>query len=379
MNRALTFHTVHTKQDLRDFLQVPAVVYRDDPNWVQPLDLERKAHLSPANPYYHHAEVCLRIARDGQGRPVGRISVQCDTLAPRAGGKPEGHFGLLEAVDAEVIGALLQEAETWFRERGLKRVVGPYSLSINDESGLLIEGQGTPPRLMMNYAPAWYAAAIEAQGYTKAKDLLSFLVELDRELPRGAARMAAQANTIPGFKERPLRLDRFDEELRTVGAIFNDAWQANWGYVALTDEEIRHLGANLKPLIDGELVRFVEAEGKPVGMVVALADINECLRGLHGQLLPFGWARLWWRLKVRRPGTARIILMGVSRSWQKDLRSAALVAAMLVQLGAALRRKKFKQMELSWILEDNLPTIRLVELFGGVKEKRYRLYQKELS
>lgn len=379
MNRAPSLQTVRTKQDLRDFLQVPALVYRDDPNWVQPLDMERKGHLSPANPYYQHAEVCLRIARDDQGRPVGRISLQCDSLAPRAGDKPEGHFGLLEAVDAAVIGVLLQDAESWFRERGLKRVVGPYSLSINDESGLLIEGHGTPPRLMMNYAPAWYAAAIEARGYSKAKDLLSFLVDLDHELPRGAARMAAQANTIPGFKERSLQFDRFDEELRMVGAIFNDAWRANWGYVPLTDEEIQHLGANLKPLIDGELVRFVEAEGKSVGMVVALADINECLRGLHGRLLPFGWARLWWRLKVRRPGTARIILMGLSRSWQKDLRSAALVAAMLVQLGAALRRKKFNQMELSWILEDNLPTIRLVELFGGVQEKRYRLYQKELN
>ncbi|MDD3179354.1 MAG: hypothetical protein PHQ04_03280 [Opitutaceae bacterium] len=379
MNPPPTLHTVQTRQDLRDFIAMPAQIYRDDPNWVRPLDAERRAHLSPANPYYRHAEVRLRIARDGQGRPVGRISTQCDTLAPRVDGRPEGHFGLIEAVNPGVMHVLLADAEAWLRERSVTRIVGPYSLSVNDESGLLVEGHGLPPRLMMNYAPEWYAGAIEAQGYTKAKDLLAMLLDLDRDLPSGAIRMAGQAGTIPGFRERPLRSEHFDEELRTIGAIFNDAWRSNWGYVPLTDDEIRHLGASLKPLVEPDLVRFVEVDGKPVGMVVALADINEALRGLHGRLWPFGWARLLWRLKVRRPAAARVILMGVSRAWQKDLRSAALVAALLVPLHQALRRRQYRKLELSWILEDNRPTLRLAELFGGVIEKRYRLYQKELS
>ncbi len=379
MSHALTFQTVESPQDLRAFLEVPELVYRGDPHWVQPLFIERKSHLSPANPYYHHAEVRLRYARNGQGRPVGRISLQCDTLAAKIDGRPEGHFGLIEAVDQEVMARLLADAESWFRARGITRMVGPYSLSINDEAGLLVEGHGSAPRLMMNYAPAWYGAAIEGQGYTKAKDLLAFRVDLRRELPAAALRMAAQAGTLPGFCERSMRMNRFADELRTIGTIFNDAWSANWGYVPLTDDEIRHLGINLKPIVDAELARFIEVEGQPVGMVVALADINEALQGLRGRLWPTGWAQLLWRLKVKRPRAARVILMGVRRAWQKDLRSAALVAALLVPLHAALKRKNYDELELSWILEDNRPTIRLVELFGGVVQKRYRLYQKELS
>lgn len=379
MSSRLSLHTVTSPRDLRDFLDVPVALYRHDPNWVQPLYSERKSHLSPANPYFQHAEVRLRLARDEHGRAVGRISTQCDTLAPKVDDRPEGHFGLLEAADAEVMRALLADAESWFRERGLTRIVGPYSLSINDESGLLVQGFESPPRLMMNYAPAWYGPALEALGYAKAKDLLSLLMELKNDLHPGAVRMAERAGSIPGFRERPLRLDHFGEELHAVGTIFNDAWSANWGYVPLTAEEIRHLGANLKPLVDPELARFIEIDGKPVGMVVALADVNEALRGLGGRLWPFGWARLLWRLKVRRTGAARVILMGVNRVWQKDARNAAMVAALLLALHQALRRKGFQQLELSWVLEDNKPTLALAKLFGGVVEKRYRLYQKQLS
>lgn len=379
MSRALTLHTVTIPRDLRDFIAMPAEVYRDDPNWIRPLNTERKTHLGPANPYFKHAEVRFRLVRDANGRAVGRISMQHDTMAPRVGDKPEGHFGLLEAVDAEVMGLLLDDAEAWLRARGAPRVVGPYSLSVNDESGLLVEGHGLPPRVMMNYAPPWYAAAIEARGYTKAKDLLALLLDMDQPTPPGAQRMAAQAHSIPGFSDRNFDVRVFDQELLKVRRIFNDAWSANWGFVPLTEAEVLYSGVNLKPVFESELGRFIQIDGEPVGMIVALADINEAIRGLDGRLWPFGWARLLWRLKVKKPTTARIILMGLSRTWQKDLRSAALVSALIMPLVETLRRKGFKKLELSWILEDNRPTIRLAELFGATVERRYRMFQKDLA
>lgn len=379
MSFPLTFHTVQTPRDLREFLDMPLEVYRTDPNWVQPLYSEEEKRLGSASPFFRHGEARLRIARDARGRAVGRISTQWDTLAPKSGDRPEGHFGFIEAVDADVMRALLADAEPWFRERGITRVVGPFSLSINDESGLLVEGPDAPPRLMMNYAPAWYGPAIESAGYTKAKDLLAFLLDLQKELPPGAVRMAAQASTIPGFRERTVRMDCFAEELRSVGDIFNDAWSANWGYVPLTPEEVAHLGKGLKPLVNPELVRFIEIDGKPIGMVVALEDLFEALRGLKGRLLPFGWLRLLWRLKVKRVTAARVILMGVNRAWQGDIRNAAMVAAMFVALQRALVKHGYRQLEMSWVLEDNKPTTALAKLFGAVVEKRYRLYQKQLS
>lgn len=379
MSLPLTLHTVATPKDLRAFLDVPLAVYRDDPNWVQPLYSERRSHLGPANPFFQHAEVRLRFARDAGGRPVGRISTQIDRLAQKPGCGIEGHFGLLEATTEAVMGALLADAESWLRERGVTRVVGPYSLSVNDESGLLVEGFETPPRLMMNYAPRWYGPALEAHGYAKAKDLCGFLLDLERDLPEGALRIAARAKAVPNFSERRLRLDRFEEEVRNVGAIFNDAWSGNWGYVPLTENEIRHLGQGLKPILDPELARFIEVDGRPEGMVIALADINEAIRGLEGRLMPFGWARLLWRLKTRRVRTARVILMGVNRAWHGHVRNAAMVAALLLALYHALRRRGYRKLEMSWILEDNRRTIAIVELFGGWLEKRYRLYQKQLS
>ena len=132
-------------------------------------------------------------------------------------------------------------------------------------------------------------------------------------------------------------------------------------------------------MFESELGRFIQINGEPIGMIVALADINEAIRGLDGRLWPFGWARLLWRLKVKKPTTARIILMGLSRTWQNDLRSAALVSALIMPLIETLRRKGFKKLELSWILEDNRPTIRLAELFGATVERRYRMFQKELA
>lgn len=379
MSRNLTLHTVSSPRDLRDFIAMPAEVYRDDPNWIRPLDMERKAHLGPANPYFKHAEVRFRLAREAGGRAVGRISMQYDSLALKVDGKPEGHFGMIEAIDAEVMGLLLDDAEAWLRERGAPIMVGPYSLSVNDESGVLVEGHDKPPRLMMNYAPSWYGEAIAARGFTKAKDLLALILDMDHPTPPGAQRMAAQAGTIPGFSDRTINLKAFEDELLTVGRIFNDAWRANWGFVPMTDDEIKYIGTNLKPVFESELGRFIEIKGKPVGMIIALADINEAIRGLDGKLLPFGWARLFWRLKMRKPKTARIILMGLSPVWQKDLRSAALVSALIMPLLETLRSKGFKKLELSWILEDNLPTLRLAELFGAKVEKRYRMFQKDLA
>lgn len=379
MTPACTLHTVADREGLRTFFRLAADLYRDDPLWVQPLESERLAHLSPANPYFRDAEVRYRIARDATGRPVGRLSLQANRRVPVGADRPEGHFGFLEAASPAVLGALLADAETWARDRSLTRLRGPYSLSINDESGLLIAGHDRRPRLMMNYAPPWYQTALEAQGYAKAKDLLAFDISAVDDLPPAAHRMAAHARAIPGLVERPLRLDHFDADLRIVGRLFNDAWRDNWGYLPLTDDDVRYLGQNLKPILEPALARFVEINGEPAAMAVILADFNEALHGLGGRLLPFGWARLLWRVKVRGFTGARLILMGVSRAWQKDLRSGALVALLLLQLQAELRRRRIREVELSWILEDNRPTIRLTELLGGRLARRYRLFEKDLA
>lgn len=372
---------VQTRRDRRDFLNVVATVYRDDPNPVRLPFFEELARIGPKNPYFEHAEVALFVARDTGGRPVGRISAQIDDLAQESSstnGK-KGHFGFLEAVDETAMRDLIEAAESWLRKRGVTVLSGPYCFSINEEAGLLIEGHGDPPRVLMNYAPPWYGPALEKLGFTKAKDLLAFHRDCSREISPRAKQMAAKAATIPGLQHRPLDKRRFDAEMRTVANLFNDAWSQNWGFVPMTEAEVSHMAASLKPILPPELVRIVEIEGEPAGMIVILPDVHEALAGLGGRLFPLGWAKLLWRLKIRGLSRARVVLMGVSSVWKNDLRSAA-IAALLVEQGyEQLRRMGYRKLEISWILEDNIAMIRLIELLDGEAYKRYRIYEKYLS
>ena len=375
----VTVRAVGNDSDRDLFLRVPDTVYRGDPHYVKPLDLERRDFLSRKNPYFDHAEVQLFVACDAGGWPVGRISAQIDRLAQQPDRETLGHFGWLEATDSAVMESLVAAAEGWLRARGVKAVQGPYSFSINDESGLLVEGFGSPARMLMNYARPWYGQALEDCGYAKAKDLLAFCMNTDTELPRAALIMARKALEAPGMMtERPLDPKRFDADLRLILDIFNDAWADNWGYVPMTEAEIAHTAKSLKLLIKPEFARIFERDGKPLAMIVALPDLNVALRGLHGRLLPFGWLKLLWRLKVRPPKAARVLLMGTRRDHRVGFAAGAMAAALVAQLRNALFDAGYTEAELSWVLEDNLPVIRLIESVGGVQYKRYRIYGKQL-
>jgi GNAT superfamily N-acetyltransferase len=364
--------------DMREFLRVPWHVYAGDPNWVPPLLAERRHHLSRANPFFAVADVRFLLARR-DGAPVGRVSVQVDPEAQPAGGPTVGHFGLLEAVDESTLQALLSAAEDRLRAQGAGRVEGPYSLSINDEVGLLVAGRPSPPRLMMNYAPAWYAAALEAAGYAKAKDLLAYRVPVDVEMPRRAARLAEQAAADPDVVERAMNLHDLDAEMQRVADIFNDAWADNWGFVPMSQADLAYMTKALKPVLNPLLVRLIEVGGDPAAMIVGVPDVNQAIRDLDGRLLPFGWARLLWRLKIRPPRDGRVLLMGVRRRYQDGMRSAGLAALAMQRMIQAARSVGMREMELSWILEDNGPMLRLVELLGAEPDKRYRVYAKTLA
>lgn len=362
------------------FLRVPHRVHRGDPNWVPPLTLERRLHFSHRNPYFQHARARYFVAyRDGA--PVGRISAQIDQLA-QADPESEphlGHFGCLEAVDTETLSALLEAAEGWLADHGIAEVQGPFSLNINDEAGLLVDGFDRPPRMLMNYAPPWYGRALEDHGYVPAKDLLAYNFETATPLPRTAQRMAEQAAGSDGIRERPMNPRAFRSELQRVVDIFNDAWAQNWGFVPMTEAEAGALADNLKPLLRPELIRFVERDGEPVGMIVALPDLHEAIADLGGRLLPLGWARLAYRLKVSKLSGARVPLMGVRAAHRSGFLGSAIAALLVQRTHDAARAAGFREVELSWVLDDNHPTRRLIESIGGTAYKRYRVYRKTLA
>jgi hypothetical protein len=365
----------------RRFIQAQSRVYARDAAWIQPLRVEQRQRYSSANPFFEHGRGCAWVAcRDGQ--PVGRIYAQIDDLHLERYQDATGFFGALEALDdPHVFQALLHTAEAWLRQRGMTRVRGPFSLSINQECGLLVEGFDTPPMLMMSHGRPYYRERIEALGYMKAIDLLAYHVDPAFELPRVMQLMVDKASAGGGPQRvelRSLRRSGLKEELDILRDIFNDAWSENWGFVPFTEPEFRELGMLMRVLADDDLVQIAEVGGDPAAMCVLIPNINEAIRDLHGRLLPTGWLKLIWRLKIAYPTTARIPLMGVRKRYHKSRLGLALGFAVANAARAAAVARGIEDVEMSWILENNSTMRGMVEGSGGQVYKRYRIYEKTL-
>jgi GNAT superfamily N-acetyltransferase len=376
----LTIHPVATKAELERFIQLPIRLNARDPAFIAPLLMERREALSTKiNPFFAHAEAQMWLAvRDG--RDVGRISAQIDKLAPQDPDRPAGSFGLIAAEDDPAIfAALLAEAEAWLKARGMKVAVGPFNLSVNEEVGLLVDGFETPPMVMMGHDPRYTGGRIEEQGYAKAKDVYAYMTSLavghslDNQLSR------ANRAPAPGVVLRQLDMKRYATEVSTLTEILNDAWRDNWGFTPTTEEETRHLASSLRPVIDPRLIWFAEVDGEAAGVLVALPNINEAIRDLGGKLLPFGWAKLLWRLKVTGVKSLRVPLMGVRKVHARSVRGRMLPFQMIGAAAEAARKLGYERCEFSWVLEDNLPMRRICEAAGAERYKTYRLYEKALA
>lgn len=372
------FKTVETKQEFKDFVRVPNVLHANDTQFIAQLGFEREEHLSEENPYFQHANHQYFIAYDNS-QPIGRISAQIDRLTQKERSPTIGHFGLIEADNTQTLKCLLSIAENWLKDQGAEIAQGPYSLSINDEAGLLVKGFDTAPYMMMNHAPKWYSQTLEEAGYKKAKDLIAYHMKLDTDIPGSFAYMARQAENDPAISERAINMKNFDAELTTILEIFNDAWANNWGFVPMTNEEVAYTAQNMKLLIKPSMVHIAFIDDKPVAMIVALPNLNEALTGLKGKLMPFGWAKLLWRLKLRGLKTARVLLIGVRKEYQSTPIAGALSALLMRNIYNAARSENMTELEMSWILEDNEPMKRLIQAIGGDPYKHYRIYEKTLT
>jgi hypothetical protein len=371
---------VQTKQQWHDFHHLPFKVYRDDPQWVAPLLLERHFHFQAKhNPYFQHGRAGFFLAyRDGQ--PVGRITAQIDQLHLDRYHDATGHFGFIEAVDdKDVFAALLNAAESWLRGQGMKRVIGPVSFSLWDQPGLLVEGFDTPPYVMMGHHRPYYEARITAQDYSKAEDLIAY-----RYGPGAPTRMLdkllARAMRGGEITLRNIRMDKahFESEVALLLDIINDAWSDNWGYVPMTKAEIDDLSGILKLLLRPGDVAIAEYRGKPAAFAAIFPNLNEAIRDMNGRLFPFNWIKLLWRMKVKRTRTARMPMMGV----RKALQATPVGAALALSVIRSVREFNFSHgvvdSELSWILARNSRVRHVIEMVGGVPYKTYRLFEKPL-
>lgn len=370
---------VTDKTMLRRFIRVPFLVHKDDRNWIPPLISEREEAFTPSkNEFLRRSEVRFWIARRG-GQDIGRISAQIDPLAQKEGNPAVGHFGCLSAIDdSSVFSVLFATAEEFLGSRGTRRVQGPFTLSINEETGLLIDGFDTPPMMMMGHDPVYEAAHVEAAGYRREGDVLAYLLDLDQPLSKSARGMLERplANSVT---MRRLNLKDYDNEIRRIVSIFNDAWSENDGFVPMTEPETDELATRLKLLLDERLVWFAELDGEPVAFIVMLPNINEAIRDLNGRLFPFGIAKLLWRLKVQGLKSGRVPLMGVRKSLAGTVLGSALPLQLIGAIWPGAKKLGFRWVELSWILEKNRPMRSILEKLGAKSYKTYRIYEKALG
>lgn len=368
------------KSDLNAFIALPKRLYAGHKGYVPHLDTERREAFTPGkNPLFGHVEVQFFLARRA-GRVVGRISAQVDRVYLDRYQDGTGHFGCLAAEDDPAIfTALFEAAEGWLRGKGLTRVTGPFSLSINEEVGLLIWGFDSRPVLLTPYDPPWSQARVEAAGFTKIKDLFSYDYDVQNAPETIGAKLMARAGMADRVKVRSANMKMFDAEVRTLVGIFNDAWSDNWGFVPFTQDEIDHASKAFGPVIVPELAVFVEIDDEAVAFIVALTNLNEAVADFNGSLNPINLAKLIWRLKIAGVGSTRVPLMGVKKRFRNHpLMGAGLAMMAIDHLRANGKRIGKTSAELGWILEDNKATNNIIRSVGGVHYKTHRLYEKAL-
>ncbi|MCH8617344.1 N-acetyltransferase [Sphingomonas sp. SM33] len=367
------------KRGRKAFVDFAWEVYKDDPAWVPPLKDEVHGLLNPKkNPWFEHARAQFWLAYRGE-KFVGRISAQVDDLVLKHMGGGTGQWGMFEALDAEAASELIATAEAWLRQQGMTRALGPFSLSIWDEPGLEIEGFDEAPTAMMGHHKPEYQGWVEAAGYEKAKDLVTYSLDIsDWEDPL-INRLIAAGERNPRIRIRLVDKSKFDEEARLILNLLNDAWSSNWGYVPLTEAEIAYAGKKLKPIIFSELVRVAELDGEPVAFMLTIPDINELTKDLNGELFPFNFIKLLWRLRKPRTRRLRVPLMGVAKKLHGS-RLASQLAFMMIEFTRRDAVTKFgaTQGEFGWILEDNKGMLSIAQLPGAFINHRYRIYEKAL-
>jgi len=380
----LSIRPISSKADRRKFVDLPFRLYKNDPNWVPPLKGEALGLITPEkNGWFSHAEAQLFLAERGD-RVVGRISAHIDTLAltmPAAQGFGPGcgQFGLFDAEDENVGKALINAAEGWLRNKGMTRVLGPISMSIWEEPGLLIQGYDHPPTIMMGHAKPEYRGWIEGAGYTPAKTLYTYDLDITQEFPPIVKRIIESGERNPRIRIREVDKSKFDEEAAIILHILNDAWADNWGFVPLTPPEIADVGVKLKPIVFNDLIRIAELDGKPVAFMITLPDLNEVIKPLNGNLLPFGWAKVLLWLRKPKARTMRVPLMGVLKELQAS-RMAGQLAFMMIEYirRAAVANYGSTRGEIGWVLDDNQGMNAIAETIQSKINKTYEIYQKTL-
>jgi len=381
----ISIEAIDDKRGRARFVDLGREFAAKTPHAVPQLRSEQLELVDPdKNPFFGHARAQLFIAHRA-GKPVGRISAHIDELAlalpARQGfGPGTGMFGYFDAEDEIVAGMLLRTAQDWAKAQGMTHIVGPISMSVWEEPGLLVSGHDHAPVIMMGHHPPHYANWIERSGYERAKTLYTYELDLKGELPTLVQRIVKSGEKNKRITVRPVDRQDWDAEASLILGILNDAWSDNWGFVPITAEEIAHTGKKLRPIIHEDLNMIAEVDGRPVAFMLTLPDVNDILARIDGKLFPFGWWRLLRWLKRPRGSDMRVPLMGVLKEYQNSRLASQLAFMMISEIRkSAIGKYESRRAEIGWILENNQGMVAIADAIGAEMNREYAIYSKPLE
>jgi hypothetical protein len=371
----ITIKPVITSQDKQSFINIPKQLYKNDPHWIAPLDIMVHDQLNPKkNPIFEKLEAQFWIAYENNV-PIGRISAQINQLHLKYQNKTEGHFGFLEANSIDTMQQLIDTAKSWLSNKGMTKISGPFNLCINEESGLLIDGFNTPPYLMMGHHKPEYQEWITSLGFSKAKDLLALTLDLTHPFSKKWSTLVKRAKTA-NIKTHKINMRNYSNEVESAFTLFNAAWKNNWGFIPIEKSVVNHIKSEFKYILNPNFCINATKDNKKIGVMYALPNINEALHDLNGSLLPWGWLKLLFRLKIKSPKTGRVVLGGIDPEIQNTALGGYAVMLLIDHIAKEGRKKGIQKVESSWVLEDNNRLLKVLDLLDLKVYKRYRIFSK---
>jgi GNAT superfamily N-acetyltransferase len=369
---AVDIQLIALPRDTLRFIRPWWRIYQGEPGWVPPLILDRKKFLDPArNPYFQRADVqCFVAVKDGVD--VGTIAATVDHAAQQ-NTPGVGFFGFFEFVDdAAVAGALLDAARGWLRAKGMTRMQGPFNFNSNHDFGLLVDGFDTPACIANPHARPYYGLMCEKLGLTKCIDWYAYWLDAG-PVPESVRRVSERfLARNPQVRLRRLDLRHFDREVAIFRDIYNDAWERNWGHVALSEAEFQALADDFKQVLDPDLAWIAEVDGEPAALTVTLPDYNQVFKPMNGRFFPFGW--WYWLTARRRIDQVRVFILGVKKRYQH----MPLGAPLYVKTWEEAMKRGMRGGEASLVVENNVRMRGALERLGARIYKTYRIYERVL-
>ena len=373
-SRAITVESVHSAKGMDEFIRFPFGLYKNDEHFVPPLIAERRRFFDPKrNPLFEFTDVGYFLARNGAGEVVGSVTAHINRRHNQVWNEQTGFFGFFESIeDIEAARRLLESAEAWLRQRGMKNIRGPFNFSTNDECGFLSDGFDRSPAIMMTYTKPYYLDFMRQLGYRSVKELLAYESDSSGPGPELLQRLGRRVRARNHASIRMLRMRDFDAEVSRAFQVYNSAWERNWGFVPMTEREFRFLARGLKPIIQKRFATFAEIDGQVAGFALCLPDFNQVVKKMRGRLWPFGFLHLLFA--QRKIDRLRVTALGVV----EEFRGRGIDILLYYEICRNYLRCTYRTCEMSWILEDNEMMNRALQRIGAVVTKRYRIFEKGL-